>query len=151
MDGLDVLFLLISYHTLRPAFPLVEGEFKRLYEMRKNLCNTYLWCNQAKSVWSWSNLVFFLLTICMHHFHSYILQKTPLKLVNWFQRYEQLKDQKTNRKQKHIFYFVWPYLKINSSEFRLILLDHITFLYTKEMNSVLKISMKCVYGEHNLA
>ena len=36
----------------------------------------------------------------MHHFHSYILQKTPLKLVNWFQRYEQLKDAKNNRKQK---------------------------------------------------
>ena len=31
---------------------------------------------------------------------SYILQKTPLKLVNWFQRYEQLKDAKNNRKQK---------------------------------------------------
>ena len=37
---------------------------------------------------------------CMHYFHSYILQKTPLKLVNWFQRYEQLKDAKSNRKQK---------------------------------------------------
>ena len=28
----------------------------------------------------------------MHYFHSYILQKTPLKLINWFQRYEQLRD-----------------------------------------------------------
>ena len=43
---------------------------------------------------------FFFLTNRMHHFHSYILQKTPLKLVNWFQRYEQLKDAKNNRKQK---------------------------------------------------
>ena len=33
-------------------------------------------------------------------FHSYILQKTPLKLVNWFVRYEQMKDAKNNRKQK---------------------------------------------------
>ena len=62
----------------------------------------------------------------MHHFHSYILKKTPLKLVNWFQRYDQLKDAKNNRKQKDIFCFVWFYLKINISKFRLILLDHIT-------------------------
>ena len=42
----------------------------------------------------------FFLTICMHHFHCYILQKIQLKLVNWFQRYEQLKDAKNRRKQK---------------------------------------------------
>ena len=36
----------------------------------------------------------------MDHFNIYILQKTPLNLVNWFQRYEQLKDAKNNRKQK---------------------------------------------------
>ena len=36
----------------------------------------------------------------MRNYHSYILQKIPLKLVNWFQRYEQLKDAKNNRKQK---------------------------------------------------
>ena len=59
-----------------------------------------MWCDQAKSVWNWSNSVFILETNCMHHFYSYILQKTPLKLVNWFQRYEQLKDAKNNKKQK---------------------------------------------------
>ena len=59
-----------------------------------------MWCDQAKSVWSLSNSVFIFLTNCMHHCHSYILQKTPLKLVNCFQRYEQLKDAKNNRKQK---------------------------------------------------
>ena len=64
------------------------------------------------------------LSNCMHHFNSYILQKTPLKLVNWFQRYEKLKDAKNNRKQET---FVWLYLKINISDFRLILLDHITY------------------------
>ena len=37
---------------------------------------------------------------CMHHFHSYNLQKTLLKFVNWFQRYEQLKNAKNNRKQE---------------------------------------------------
>ena len=34
------------------------------------------------------------------YIQSYILQKTPLKLVNWFQKYEQLKDTKNNRKEK---------------------------------------------------
>ena len=60
----------------------------------------YMWYDQAKSVWSHSNAVFIFLTSCMHHFYSYILQKTSLKLVNWFQRYEQSKDVKNNRKQK---------------------------------------------------
>ena len=59
-----------------------------------------MWCDQAISVWSRWHSVFIFLTNCMHHFHSYILQKTPLKLVNWFQRYEQLKDAKNIRKQK---------------------------------------------------
>ena len=60
----------------------------------------YMWCDQAKSVWSRSHSVFIFLTNSMHHFHSYILQKIQLKLVNWFQRYDQLKDAKNNRKQK---------------------------------------------------
>ena len=72
---------------------------------------SHLWCDQAKSVWSWSNSVFTFLTNCLHHFHSYILQKTPLKLVNWFQRYEQLKDAKNNRKQKTFFALFGSILK----------------------------------------
>ena len=92
-----------------------------------------MWCDQAKSVWSRSNSVFLFLTNCMHHFHSYILQKTPLKSVNCFQRYEQLKDAKNNGKQKTFSALVWLYLKINISDFRLILLDHITFVdYTNK-------------------
>ena len=51
-----------------------------------------LWWDQAKSVWSRSNSISSFLFNCMHHFHSYILQKTPLKLVNWFQGYGQLND-----------------------------------------------------------
>ena len=50
--------------------------------------HNYFWCDQAKSVWSWSNSVFIFLNNHMHHFHSYILQKIQLKLVYWFQRYE---------------------------------------------------------------
>ena len=63
-------------------------------------CMCHMWCDQAKSVWSRSNSVFIFPTNCMFHFYSYILQKTPLKLINWFQRYEQLKNAKNNRKQK---------------------------------------------------
>ena len=63
----------------------------------------------------------------MHHFKSCILQKTPLKLDIWFQRYGQLKDCKNNKKPNDIMSFVWLYLKINISDFRLILLDHTTF------------------------
>ena len=60
------------------------------------------WCDQAKSAWSRSNsvFIFIFLTNCMHHCDSYILRKTPLKLVNWFQRYEQFKNVKNNTKQK---------------------------------------------------
>ena len=71
----------------------------------------------------------FFLTNCMHHFHSCILQKTPLNLVNWFQRYEQLKEAKKKQETKDIFCFVWLYLKISISDFRLILLDHITYTW----------------------
>ena len=31
----------------------------------------------------------------VHHLQSYLLQQTPLMLVNWFQRYEQLSVTKT--------------------------------------------------------
>ena len=76
--------------------------FTKSGSMIGQLSSTYchnMWCDQAKSVWSRSNSVFIFLTNCMHLIHSYILQKTPLKLVNCFQRYEQLKDAKNNRKQ----------------------------------------------------
>ena len=78
---------------------ILKGVYKCTFgiKIRKSL---HMWCDQAKSVWSRPNSVFILLTNCMHHFHSYILQKTPLKLINWFQRYEQLKGVKNNRKQK---------------------------------------------------
>ena len=87
-----------------------------------------MWCDQAKSVWSRSNSVFIFLTKCMHHFHTYILQKIPLKLVNWFQRYEQLKDAKNNRKQKTFSALFGSILKSIFPTSRLILLDHITYV-----------------------
>ena len=60
-----------------------------------------MWCDQAaKSVWSWLDSNFFNLSECTHHFKSFILQQTPLKLDIWFQRYGQLKGCKNNKKQK---------------------------------------------------
>ena len=37
--------------------------------------DTYMWCDQAKSVWSRPNSVFIFLTNCVHHFQSYICRK----------------------------------------------------------------------------
>ena len=54
-------------------------------------CN-YMWCDQAKSVWSRSYSIF----------NFFILQKTPLKLNNQFKRYQQLKSLQNKRKQKEI-------------------------------------------------
>ena len=82
-------------------------------------------CDQAKWVWSRSNSILIFLVDCIHPLQSYLLQQTPLKLVNWFQRYRQLQDCKNNR-SKDITCFDWLYLKINICEFWLILLDHIT-------------------------
>ena len=66
--------------------PNVEGnwpEGPHQFDPCTPFCS-HMWFDQAKSVWSRSNSVFIFLTNYMHHFHSYILQKTPLKLVNWF-------------------------------------------------------------------
>ena len=83
----------VAHIYLRAAYLL------RCSGTKKRALNN-MWCDQAKSVWSRLNSVVIFLTNCLHHFHSYILQKTPLKLVIWFQRYEQLKDAKNKGKQK---------------------------------------------------
>ena len=89
--------LLQSYVTFYPSYFIY---YLTNIVKKQWLHCSQLWCDQAKSVWSRLNSVFSFLTNCMHHFFSYILQKTPLKLINSFQRYEQLKDAKNNRKQK---------------------------------------------------
>ena len=53
--------------------------------------------------------------------------KTPYTLSIWFQRYSHFGDAQNNKMQGKLSYH-WLYLKINNSEFRLILLDHITFV-----------------------
>ena len=90
----------------------------------------HMWCDQAKSVWSRSNSVFIFLINCMHHFYSFILQKTPLKLVNWFQRYEQLKHAKNNKKQKTFFALFGSILKsiFPTSDWFCLITSHIVML-----------------------
>ena len=91
----------------------------------------YLWCDQAKSVWSRSYSVFIFLTNCMHHFHNYNLQKTPLKLVTWFQRYEQLKDVKNSRKQKTFSALFGSILKpiFPTSDWFCLITSHLLFFW----------------------
>ena len=89
-----------------------------------------MWCDQAKWVWSWK-ICFFCFVLFFPHFLlgyclGFNLVKTPQRLGNWFQRYKQLKDWTNNKKYKK-FGFVWLYLKNSICEFRLILLDHITY------------------------
>ena len=67
----------------------------------------------------------FLLDVILHS-KCYVLQKTPLKLGMTFQSYDLLKGCQNNRKQKDLFP-LFGYLQINICNFRLILLDHITF------------------------
>ena len=51
--------------------------------------------------------------------------KTPQRLGNWFQRYQQLKDWTNNKKQKKLSALFG--CKNSICEFRLILVDHITY------------------------
>ena len=102
-----------------------------VYRPKHNI--RYLWCDQAKSVWSRSNSVSIFLAICMHHFQGYILQKTPLRLVNWFQRYEQLKDAKNNRKQKKLSALYGSILKsiFPTSDWFCLITSHLVILDLK--------------------
>ena len=97
--------------------------------------SNYMWCDHAKSVWGRSNSVFIFLTNSMHHFHSYILQKTPLKLANWFQRYEQLKDAKNNMKEKTFSALFGSILKsiFLTSDWFCLITSHILLRKNKEI------------------
>ena len=75
-------------------------------ETGSGISSLYMWCDQAKSVWSRLDANFFNLPDCVHYFKSYILQKTPLKLDIWFQRYGQLKGCKNNKKQGYYILYL---------------------------------------------
>ena len=79
-----------------------------------------MWCNLGKSVETRTcDISSFLFD------GRYILQKTSLESVQWFQGYEQLKDSQNNRKQKKLISFS-GYIPINPADFRLIPLDRNT-------------------------
>ena len=90
-----------------------------------SLCDTPddMWCDQAKWVWSrkvWI-LVFwnFLLGYCL----GVNFVKTSQRLGNWFQRYKQLKDWTSNKKQKKLLALFGCILKtvfVSSDSFCLI-------------------------------
>ena len=68
-------------------------------------------------------LVFYLMLFFIQK--ALFFLKTPLKLDMSLQGYDLLKGCQNNRKQKA---FIWLYLQINICEFRLIILDHITYI-----------------------
>ncbi len=59
----------------------------------------YMWCDLLKSVGTRTCDIFSFLFDWSAHLEKYILLKTPLELVQWFQGNEQLKDSQNNRKQ----------------------------------------------------
>ena len=84
-----------------------------------------MWSDWAKSVWSRSNSVsIFSWTICTI-FTATFCWKPHWKLVPKIWAVEGCQKYKET---KAIYCFIWVYLKINISEFRLILLDHITYV-----------------------
>ena len=87
----------------------------------------YLWCDQAKWVWTKNKWKSSFKLYWRPHVQSYILLKTPSKLNLWFQRYGHFKccSEQSNTKEIEGYYSL--YLEINSSKFRLIFLDHNTF------------------------
>ena len=60
---------------------------------------------------------------CIPQFQRHTMLKTP-KLSIRLQRYSHFSDAHNNKIQRKLNTFYWLYLKINISEFRLILLDH---------------------------
>ena len=72
---------------------------------------------------------------CMPQFHSCITLKTLSKLSIRFQRCIHFSDAQNIKNTKEIEYFYWFCIKINFSEFRLILPDHITNAVTNDIHS----------------
>ena len=84
------------YSHIFQETPLKLVNWFQRYEQLKNAKNN----RKQKTVSALFGSILKSIFNCMRHFYSYIFQETPLKLVNWFQRYEQLKNAKNNRKQK---------------------------------------------------
>ena len=88
----------------------------------------YMWCDQAKWVWSWQLWFFVFWHFLLGYWLGFNLVKTPQKLGNRFQRYKQLKDWTNNKKQKKLSALFGCILKtvfVSSNSFCLIT-SHIT-------------------------
>ena len=78
---------------------------------------------------------------CMHGKHTIIFHKhifaklhfaeNPIEIEQPVQKISAIKEFPKQKETKGNTSFVWLYLKINISDFRLILLDHITYILTK--------------------
>ena len=101
--------------------------------------------DQAKWVWTKNKSKLSFLTHCLvPTFQNYILVKILSKLNLQFQRYSYLSAAQNSKLQKEIQHFYLLYLKINSSEFQLILLDHISYTFSTLVISFLYIFILCI-------
>ena len=83
----------------------------------------YLWCDQAKWVWTKNKWKSSFKLYWRPHVQSYILLKTPSKLNLWFQRYGHFKccsEQWIQRKLKAIIRCIWKSILASSDSFSLI-------------------------------
>ena len=93
---------------------------------RRGNCK-HMWCDQAKWVWSQKFLFSVFCHFLLGYYLSFNSMKTPWGLGNWFLRNSISSDWKNNKKQRNYLALSWLYHWINICEFRLILLDCITY------------------------
>ena len=101
--------------------------------------SAYLWCYQAKSVWSQSNSVFIFINWLYATFSQLPFAENPIEISQLVPKIWAVEGCQKQLETKDIFCFVWFYLKINMTDFRLILLDYITSHLTNN-NSLLKLA-----------
>ncbi len=70
------------------------------------LTNNIIWCNLGESVGTRTCDIFSFLFDWSAHLEKYILLKSPLELVQWFQGYEQLKVLRTIENNRYSFLFL---------------------------------------------
>ncbi len=95
------------------------------YDYDVKQCN--MWYNLRESVGSQTCDIFSLLFDWSPHKERYILLETPHESDLWFQSYSNWKILKTI-KTKEMHFLFWLYLTINAPDFRLIPLDHNTYV-----------------------
>ena len=107
----------------------------------------YMWCDLGESVRCWTCDIFSFLFDWSCHLERYILLKTSLELVQWFQGYEQLKIPRTIENNWNAFLFLaichHQSRAINTADFGLIPLDRNTYVKSSnlcDLNGIIKTS-----------